>query len=85
MPSPTGCGLLGSCREASSCRWLLGTLRPLGVRPQDAGHWCVPTRLETRTKESNMCASIRVPNPDAKRNQEEGWVKPAPPAEPDLL
>ena len=35
------------------------------VHLQDQALWSVPTRLETRTKESNMCASIWVTNPDA--------------------
>ena len=45
-----------SCSVGS--RWVIST----GPR---SGSWSVPTRLETRTKESNMCASIWVANPDA--------------------
>ena len=37
---------------------------------------CYPTRLETRTKESNMCASIWVVNSSAQRNRltDNTWV-----------
>ena len=33
--------------------------------------WVHPTRLETRTKESNMCASLRVIE-TPRRNESEG-------------
>ena len=40
---------------------------PLGVLTSS---WCCyPTRLETRTKESNVCASIWVVNSSAQRNR----------------
>ena len=50
------------------------TARPCLVRkavwPGSCRRWIDPTRLETRTKESNMCASVRAANPDAQRNRE---------------
>ena len=36
------------------------------VRPQDQSLYDRPDPSETRTKESNLCASIRVVNPDAQ-------------------
>ena len=54
---------------------------PVEVRPEDASailpKWFLPTRLETRTKESNNYASVLVEKPtrvmkviDAKRKQQ---------------
>jgi hypothetical protein len=54
---------------------------PVGVRPEGLcailPKWFLPTRLETRTKESNIYASVLVEKPtremkviDAKRKQQ---------------
>jgi hypothetical protein len=37
--------------------------------------WFQPTRLETRTKESNICASIKV-SKTLVRNESEGGLGP---------
>ena len=46
------CPLIGGCHRGAIAS-------SLGMLTK----WCQPTRLETRTKESNMYASIRVANP----------------------
>ena len=65
--------LAGSPRAKLWCRW------PRGLRVLCAilSKWSLPTRLETRTKESNVHASMPVEKPtcamkvsDAKRKQQ---------------
>ncbi|KAJ8512045.1 hypothetical protein OPV22_002479 [Ensete ventricosum] len=68
-------------RAPSACP--KGHVRDLGI-----GQWAPhPTRLETRTKESDMRASQRVRKPG--RHKEADGREPsrgvAPPADPDLL
>ena len=46
-----------------------GRQRPRVVRGFGVLTRSDPTRLETRTKESNMCASVRVLNPNAQVTQ----------------
>ena len=85
--------LFGAGEYGAGVRTLLWGLHPpgipcWGVRQRDGsfgvGCWRL-VGLGTRTEESNMCASVRVANPDAQRNREEGPVYGAPPAAPDLL
>ena len=63
--SSCACVALSSL-DALSC-WAGGVARRARgcASPRPGFLWSVPTRLETRTKESKKLASIRVVNPDA--------------------
>ena len=56
------------CEASASAQlyhWLASSASGLGVGPHAPcllTKWFHPTRLETRTKESNICASMRVAN-----------------------
>ena len=61
----------GSRPAGPASRILRGALPLRRLRPQDrAVCRSGPTRLETRTKESDMGASSRVANPSAQRNRD---------------
>ena len=53
--------------------------------PRTSFLWIVPTRLETRTKESNLWANFMVENHRVQRNREERPFIGASPAASDLL
>ena len=66
-PTPPGTAVA----QRALCRGSRGALPLRRLRPQDrAVCRSGPTRLETRTKESDMGASSRVANPSAQRNRD---------------
>ena len=56
----------GGCRAAIPGACAAALTEAQRGQPQMLTKWTSPTRLETRTKESNVYASTRVANPCAK-------------------
>ena len=68
--SSSDAAVAGRAQDRGSTRRAL-LPRELHSGQDRAGRRSGPTRLETRTKESDMGASVRVANPYAQRNRDE--------------